>query len=188
MRCIHDSFPLAILRQRTTGFSNNLACNSKRVLVFGGASARSMPPRHCPSHRVSRLAVPPSNVPPTIVTGADPHTSRHEGITESCCAARVVRSQRGRFQSTVRDSNQIGRGLYPHLAHHVTAIELNYCFALMQNVSAQKQLTFAKQLSQLATANMSAVTKSLALGLALMNLVGGHVLRAAVETLGAEIK
>jgi hypothetical protein len=63
-----------------------------------------------------------------------------------------------------------------------------YCFALMQNVSAQEQLTFAKQLSQLATANMSPITKSLALGLALMNLVGEHVLRAAVETLGAEIK
>ncbi len=58
-----------------------------------------------------------------------------------------------------------------------------YCFALMQN-----QLAFAKQLSQLAAANMSTITKSLALGLALMNLVGEHVLRAAVDTLGAQIK
>ena len=63
-----------------------------------------------------------------------------------------------------------------------------YCFALMQNVSAQEQLAFAKQLSQLAAANMSTITKSLALGLALMNLVGEHVLRAAVDTLGAQIK
>jgi hypothetical protein len=37
-------------------------------------------------------------------------------------------------------------------------------------------------------ASMSPVTKSLALGLALMNLVGEHVLRAAVETLDAQIK
>jgi hypothetical protein len=63
-----------------------------------------------------------------------------------------------------------------------------YCFALMQNVSAEEQAAFAKQVSQLAAATtMSDAVKSLALGLALINVVGDAVLLAAVESLGAEI-
>lgn len=63
-----------------------------------------------------------------------------------------------------------------------------YCFALMQNVSAEEQANFGRQISQLGAASMSPTVKVLTLGLALMNLVGDAVLRAAVESLKAEIK
>lgn len=64
-----------------------------------------------------------------------------------------------------------------------------YCFALMQNVTADEQAAFGKQVAQLSAATtMSEAVKSLALGLALMNLVGDAVLLAAVESLRDEIK
>jgi len=63
-----------------------------------------------------------------------------------------------------------------------------YCFALMQNVSAEEQANFARQVSQLAAASISPPVKTLTLGLALMNLVGDAVLKAAVDSLGKEIK
>lgn len=64
-----------------------------------------------------------------------------------------------------------------------------YCFALMQNVSADEQATFGRQIAQLAAATtMSDAVKSLALGLALINVVGDAVLLAAVEALQGEIK
>ena len=64
-----------------------------------------------------------------------------------------------------------------------------YCFALMQNVTADEQSTFAKQVTQLgASTTMSDRVKSLALGLALLNVVGDAVLAAAVESLGKEIQ
>ncbi len=64
-----------------------------------------------------------------------------------------------------------------------------YCFALMQNVTADEQAAFGKQVAQLsASATMTDTVKSLALGLALINLVGDAVLLAAVEALKGEIK
>jgi hypothetical protein len=63
-----------------------------------------------------------------------------------------------------------------------------YCFALMQNVTAEEQTNFGRQVSQLELSTMSSPIKGLTLGLALMNLVGDAVLRAAVESLGIQIK
>lgn len=64
-----------------------------------------------------------------------------------------------------------------------------YCFALMQNVTAEEQAAFGRQVAQLgASGSMSEVVKSLALGLALMNVVGSAVLTAAVDSLGSEIR
>lgn len=64
----------------------------------------------------------------------------------------------------------------------------SYCFALMQNVSLAEQTAFANQVARLsANATMSPTVKSLALGLALMNIVGDAVLKAAVETLGVHL-
>jgi hypothetical protein len=63
-----------------------------------------------------------------------------------------------------------------------------YCLALMQNVSSQDQETLAFQVKQLdADTSMSDDFKALALGLALMNLVGVDVLKAAVNALGDKI-
>ena len=63
-----------------------------------------------------------------------------------------------------------------------------YCFALMQNVSAEEQATFGRQIAQLSTADMTDEVKTLTLGLALMNVVGDAVLTAAVQSLGPQIK
>jgi hypothetical protein len=63
-----------------------------------------------------------------------------------------------------------------------------YCFAMMQNVSAEEQARFASEISQLAASAIAPPVKSLTLGLALMNLVGDTVLSAAVNSLGPEIK
>jgi hypothetical protein len=64
-----------------------------------------------------------------------------------------------------------------------------YCFALMQNVTADEQAAFGKQVAQLsATTTMTDTVKSLALGPALINLVGDAVLLAAVESLKDEIR
>jgi len=64
-----------------------------------------------------------------------------------------------------------------------------YCFALMQNVTQEEQEAVAERIvGKLRKANMPDSTKALALGLALMNIVGDGVLLAAVDTLGASIK
>lgn len=63
-----------------------------------------------------------------------------------------------------------------------------YCFALMQNVSSDEQSNFGRQILQLAASEMSPAIKTLTLGLALMNLVGDAVLKAAVVSLGDQIK
>jgi hypothetical protein len=62
-----------------------------------------------------------------------------------------------------------------------------YCFALMQNVSAEEQSQFGRLVNGLQAAEMDSSIKSLNLGLALMNLVGEPVLEAAVKTLGPKI-
>lgn len=66
----------------------------------------------------------------------------------------------------------------------------SYCFALMQNVTAEEQQAVADNIvgKLRNTTSMSDSTKALALGLALMNLVGDGVLIAAVHSLGDEIK
>lgn len=63
-----------------------------------------------------------------------------------------------------------------------------YCFALMQNVSSQEQKEFGDQVISLSNAPMDDHIRSLNLGLALMNLVGGRVLKSAVHDLGDLIK
>ena len=63
-----------------------------------------------------------------------------------------------------------------------------YCFALMQNVSLEEQSSFGKQTTQLASSPIDPTVKSLLLGLALMNLVGDAVLKAAVDSLGEHIR
>lgn len=63
-----------------------------------------------------------------------------------------------------------------------------YCFALMQNLSADEQEVFGRQVRALRDSGMRDRAKSLALGLALVDLVGEPVLRAAVETLSNDIK
>lgn len=66
----------------------------------------------------------------------------------------------------------------------------SYCFALMQNVTTEEQEAVAENIvGKLRNAtSMSDSTKALALGLALMNVVGDGVLLAAVSSLGDEIK
>lgn len=63
-----------------------------------------------------------------------------------------------------------------------------HCFALMQNVSAEEQEAIGQQVNSLKTSAMEPTIKSLNLGLALMNVVGESVLRAAVTALGDRIK
>jgi hypothetical protein len=62
-----------------------------------------------------------------------------------------------------------------------------YCFALMQNLPQKDQDQIGRQIGLLRSASMELRTKSLILGLLLMNLVGENVLKAAVSSLGADI-
>lgn len=63
-----------------------------------------------------------------------------------------------------------------------------YCLALMQNVSAEDQQALARDLTTLDGRQIDPVVKSQLLGLALINVVGVDVLRAAVAALGAQIR
>lgn len=63
-----------------------------------------------------------------------------------------------------------------------------YCLALMQNLSAEDQAAFARQIAALDAATMDDTIKVLTLGLAIMNVMGDEVLQAAVKGLGARIK
>lgn len=59
------------------------------------------------------------------------------------------------------------------------------CFNLMQNVSEEEQAALAEQIKHLdARTDIPAETKSLVLGLALLNIVGEHTLDTAVKALG----
>jgi hypothetical protein len=64
----------------------------------------------------------------------------------------------------------------------------SYCLALMQNASEDEKVALANQVRLLRDAHMEDRAKSLALGLALMNVVGRGVLEAAVGTLRDEIR
>jgi len=64
----------------------------------------------------------------------------------------------------------------------------SYCLALMQNASEEEKVALANQVTLLRDASMEDRAKSLALGLALMNVVGRGVLEAAVLTLREEIR
>lgn len=63
-----------------------------------------------------------------------------------------------------------------------------YTFALMQNVPENVQVQVGRQIDALRTATMPDSAKVLLLGLLLMNVVGGEVLRSAVSGLRDEIK
>jgi hypothetical protein len=63
-----------------------------------------------------------------------------------------------------------------------------YCLALMQNASEEEKAALADQVSLLRAARMEDGAKGLALGLALMNVVGIEVLEAAIASLGDEIR
>jgi alpha-ketoglutarate-dependent taurine dioxygenase len=58
----------------------------------------------------------------------------------------------------------------------------------MQNASEEEKVALAHQVTLLRDAHMEDRAKSLALGLALMNVVGRGVLEAAVLTLREEIR
>jgi hypothetical protein len=58
-----------------------------------------------------------------------------------------------------------------------------YAFALMQNLPDEDQELFARQLALIDKAEMENAIKTRMLGLALLNLVGEDVLRAAVDSL-----
>jgi hypothetical protein len=64
----------------------------------------------------------------------------------------------------------------------------SYCLALMQNASEDEKVALANQVTLLRDAHMEDRAKSLALGLALMNVVGRGVLEAAVLALRDEIR
>jgi hypothetical protein len=62
------------------------------------------------------------------------------------------------------------------------------CLALMQNLPAEEQEQFGNQVKLLRDdTSMEEYVKVLALGLAVMNVMGQDVLEAAVNTLGTEI-
>jgi hypothetical protein len=63
-----------------------------------------------------------------------------------------------------------------------------YCLALMRNLSAEDQQTFARALTEVNTADVEEDVKLRLLGLELINVVGADVLRNAVESLGEEIR
>lgn len=64
-----------------------------------------------------------------------------------------------------------------------------FCFELMQNVTAEEVAAMRTNIDALdAEQQMPLPTKSLILGLNLMNLVGEDVLKAAVDTLDGQIK
>lgn len=63
-----------------------------------------------------------------------------------------------------------------------------FCLALMQNLPREDQQVLADQIERLKQANMDNDTKSLVLGLSLLNVVGEGVLTAAVKTLGPLIR
>jgi hypothetical protein len=63
-----------------------------------------------------------------------------------------------------------------------------FALGLMQNVDSEVQAQVGRQVDALRTATMPESAKVLLLGLLLMNIVGGEVLRSAVSSLGAEIK
>ncbi len=63
-----------------------------------------------------------------------------------------------------------------------------YCFGLMQNVSGEEQSAIGQQVTKLDTAAISLPVRSYLLGLLVLNVVGEAVLRAAINSLGDEIK
>lgn len=63
------------------------------------------------------------------------------------------------------------------------------CFDLMQNLSNEETSAITTQVNSLSQSqNMTDQSKSLSLGLALLNLVGEHTLQAAVDALGSSAK
>lgn len=64
----------------------------------------------------------------------------------------------------------------------------SFCFELMQNVPPAEQQEFRQVVDALASSPMRENVKILNLGLLLINVVGGQVLRAAVRTLGEKIQ
>lgn len=63
-----------------------------------------------------------------------------------------------------------------------------YSLALMQNLPQEDQEEFGRQITALTEASMSDRAKSLALGLAIMNVMGEEVLVSAIQSLGADIQ
>jgi hypothetical protein len=63
-----------------------------------------------------------------------------------------------------------------------------YCLALMQNVPEGVQTQVGRQVDAMRGGKMSDSAKALLLGLLLMNVVGGAVLRSAVSGLGRDIR
>lgn len=64
----------------------------------------------------------------------------------------------------------------------------SYCFNLMQNLPTEDPIKFGEQIKLIRSAPMSERTKSMVLGLLLMNLVGEDVLTAAIQSIGMDLK
>lgn len=91
-----------------------------------------------------------------------------------------------RGRSRAQTVSRIMRGVSFTKAH--TALP-TLCLALMQNLPPEEQEQFGNQVKLLRDdTSMEDYVKVLALGLAVMNVMGQDVLEAAVNTLGAEIK
>lgn len=91
---------------------------------------------------------------------------------------------RARAHARADDVSEIMKNVSFQKAHLALP---SYCFALMQNVSAEEQKSFAQEVASLASSNIDNDIKSLNLGLALMNIVGRDVLKNAVYSIGSPI-
>ncbi|HEX8584697.1 MAG TPA: hypothetical protein VF680_09830 [Allosphingosinicella sp.] len=62
-----------------------------------------------------------------------------------------------------------------------------FCFGLMQNVTKEEQAAVGDQVTKLGSTGIPGPTKALLLGLLIVNVVGEAALKAAIDSLGADI-
>ena len=90
-----------------------------------------------------------------------------------------------RAQARGTHVSQLMEGIaYEKVSHGLTT----YCLALMQNVPDEEQVALTKSLALLDGADIDPQIKVRILGLQLMNVVGPHVLKAAVESLRKQME
>ena len=114
----------------------------------------------------SDIGIGPSSILQTILGAADRAVDRSRARPRAVVVAEIMKG----------------------VSFEKAAVPLpTYCFALMQNLPPEDQQATAKEIATLVGSNMTEQVKVQILGLTLMNLVGEHVLRAAVDSLKAEI-
>jgi hypothetical protein len=113
------------------------------------------------------VSIGPSNVLRSILTATDRAVDRIRGEARAIAVARAM------------------AGVSFAKAH--TALP-TIALGLMQNLSQEEQEQFGRQIAALRAADLDEHAKTLALGLALMSLVGEGVLNAAVKSLGDQIR